>query len=199
MALLDSELARCKFELGFNLISTAQPYIGDVVSIFETIIQQYLGAGAVTTASTVVAANTGALIPITLTDATGFVAGQRVVVDVDEHQETVTSEKLTGAVLSLYLKKAHSGTYAVTVEGGESIVRECLQNIRDVKAKMATTFGEGPLKKVDEIEFYQAVKTSLFGMLGDQLTFWRDELASALGLQNMWRRRQSAGSVMSLY
>jgi len=102
--------------------------------------------------------------------------------------------------VTLYLKLAHSGTYPVTVEGGESIVREYLARIRDVKAQMAQTFGEGSLKKVDEIEFYQTMKgATLFGNLGAQLSWWRDELASVLGIRSGWAQKRSGGQRMAVY
>lgn len=200
MALLDSELDRIRFETGWNLLNVgAEPYIG-VAAIFSQVIQPNLRAGAVTTSATpVVAAAAPASITLTLASGTGFLTGQRIVVDVDDAQEVVTAQLVVGAALTVTLSKAHSGTYPLTVEGGESIVRECLQNIRAVKGKMATTFGEGTIKKVDEIEFYQNSKGSLFGMLGDQLMFWRDELCSALGIRNSWRAKQRSGSSIAMY
>ncbi len=56
MALLDSEIARIKAELGYNLLTTgAVPYIG-VTQVFEQVIQQNVLAGAKTTSATVVTA-----------------------------------------------------------------------------------------------------------------------------------------------
>lgn len=200
MAILDSELDRIRFETGWNLLNIgAEPYIG-VAAIFSQVIQPNLRAGATTTSATAVsAADSPRPLTITLALGTGFLSGQRVVIDVDDRQEVVTAELVSGVSLTASLAKAHSGTYPVTVEGGESIVRECLQNIRAVKAKMATTFGEGPIKKVDELEFYQGFKGSLFGALGDQLMFWRDELCSAVGIRNSWKSKQRAGSSMAMY
>lgn len=200
MALLDSELDRIRHETGWNLLNVgAEPYIG-VAAIFSQVIQPNLRSGAVTSsATTVTAATTPTPVTLTLTSGTNFTTGDRVVIDVDDRQEVVTAQLVSGASLTVLLTKAHTGTYPVTVEGGETIVRECLSNIRAVKAKMATTFGEGTIRKVDELEFYQHGRAGMFGALGDQLMFWRDELCSAVGIGNQWRKRRAAGSSLALY
>lgn len=201
MALLQSELDRIKAETGWNLLDVgALPYIG-VTSLFEQIIGPNLRAGAVTSSSTGVTASPGgaALVALTLASAAGFSAGARVVVDVDDRQETVTLESISGLAASMLLSNAHSGTYPVTVEGGESIVREYLANIRNVKTQMAQAFGAGSLKAVDEVQFYDTKGRTLFGVLGEQLAFWRDELASALGIASMWRRNGGGSTRLSVY
>lgn len=196
MALLDSEIARIKYELNFNLLSVgAEPYIG-VAAIFSQVIQPFLGGGATTTSSTVVvAASTPTPVTITLASGTGFTAGARVVIDVDDRQDVVTAQSVTGASLVVALSNAHTGTYPVTVEGGESIIREILTAIRNVKNQMGSlassssiSAGTGGLKRVDDVEFHplsssaSSSSTTAFGELGAQLVFWRNELASALGL-----------------
>ena len=72
-------------------------------------------------------------------------------------------------------------------------------NIRNVKAKMAQAFGAGSLKAVDEVQFYDTKGQTLFGVLGEQLKFWRDELASVLGIASMWRRNSGGGSRLAVY
>ena len=62
---------------------------------------------------------------------------------------------------------------------------------------MATALGEGAVKRVDEVEFYDS-GSSLFGGLGANLQFWRDQLASALGLPNLWRSKNCV-SAMAVY
>src|SRR5690554_1396495 len=69
----------------------------------------------------------------------------------------------------------------ITTEG-EAIVREILDSIASTKEEMSLTYGEGALKQVDEVHFYQTGGT-LFGNLGGQLAYWREELASALGVE----------------
>lgn len=201
MALLASELDRLRIELGYPVLTQgAEPYVG-ITSLFTQVIQPYLSGGAITTSSTSVAVNSpAALSSITLASPTGFAAGARVVIDVDSRQETVTVESLSGSVITALTSLAHSGVYSLTVEGGESIIREYLRYIRDVKAQMALAFGQGALKAVDEIQWYdiKGAKT-LFGNLGDQLMYWRDELAAALGIRSMWAYRQGGSSRMSVY
>lgn len=198
MALLDSEVVRIKAELGFNVLTiNSEPWIGHT-AIFEQVIQPFMTTGAKTTSSTSVTASPFEPAPVTLglASPTGFTDGARIVVDVDGRQETATAQAVLGFDVTLMLSKAHSGTYPVTVEGGESIVREILGYIRDAKQKMAESYGTGALKSVDEISFYQAGQQTYFGLLGDQLKYWRAELASALGLRS---RSRSAGSIISVY
>lgn len=201
MALLDSELARIKAELGYNVLTTgAVPYIG-VSQVFEQVIKQNVLSGASTTSSTAVtAASTATVVSLTLASGTGFSTGDRVVVDVDDFQEIATARSVSGVALSVALKKAHTGTYTVTVEGGETIVRENLARIRETKDKLASQFGSGALKKVDEVEFYQvAGNVSAFGVLGQNLMWWREQLAACLGLTPMWQVRASGAQQMSVY
>ncbi len=106
---------------------------------------------------------------------------------------------VSGNTISVYLTKAHTGSYPVVVEAGESIVRDLLGKIRAVKDEMASTLGEGSLKQVDEIQFYAVKSKSLFGILGDQLMYWRDELAAALGIPSMWRLRAAGAQSLSVY
>lgn len=201
MALSTAELTRIKFELGYNVLSLgAEPFIG-VAMIFEQIVAVYMTAGAATTSATAVtAAGSPTPVAITLTSATGFAAGARVWVDVDERMESPTVQSISGAAITIALEKEHSGTYPVSVDGGEAMVREMLARISDVKTELGSTFGEGALKKVDEVEFYQpSGNKTIFGVLGDQLMFWRDELASLLGVANMWRYKRAAGSQAVMY
>lgn len=200
MALSTSELQRIKAELGWNVLSTgAEPFIG-VAMVFEQVIAVYMTAGAATTSATAVtAASTPTPVALTLASATGFADGARVWIDVDDRQESATVQHLAGSAMTVLLSKVHSGTYPVYVDGGEGIVRELLGRIKAVKDELGGTFGEGSLKKVDEVEFYQTGMTQ-FGSTGKALMFWRDELASVLGdvSLNRWRRRSGGGS-MSVY
>lgn len=200
MALLTSEISRIKAELGFPVLSSsAEPFIG-IVAMFEQVIQVYALAGASTTSSTAVtAATVPTAVAITLASATDVTVGDVLVVDVDSLQERATIQDLTGAVATVLLKKAHSGTYPVTVEGGESIIRETLQRIADVKEKLASNYGAGALKQVDEVSFYAANGETYFGTLGKNLAFWRNELAGILGVPNMWDSKQGASTQLAVY
>jgi hypothetical protein len=196
---MQSELERCKAELGFNLISVGQPYIGST-ALFEQVIQPYLSAGASTTSATAVtAASSPTPVTLTLTSGTGFSTGDRVVIDVDSRQETVTARLVSGVSLTADLQLAHTGTYQVTVEGGESIVRECLTRIRLVRDKMLTAFGAGALKRVDEVEFWGTGSLSFYGQLGQDLMAEREYLASVLGIQSRWSQRRAGAQRLSVY
>lgn len=199
MALLDSEVIRIKAELGYHVLtSEATAYMG-YEALFDTVVQPFMSAGATTTSATSIsAADPAEVVGVTLADATGFELGARVVVDVDSFQEQATIRAISGASIALILSLAHSGTYPVTVEGGETIVREILGHIRATKQKLGEVEGEGSLKKVDEIEFYQS-GGSTFGNLGIQLSFWREELAAAIGIQSLWSKNRAAAQTLSVY
>lgn len=200
MALLNSEIARIKGELGYNLLTVgAEPFV-NVVALFEQVIQPYLGEGATTTSSTAVVSSAAPEpVAITLDDATGFAQFDRVAVDVYPRQEIATIQSVSGSDIYVMLYNEHTGTYPVTVEGGESMVREALSKISEVKREMSDSYGAGSLKKVDEIEFHSTGNMTYFGTLGDSLTFWRNELASYLGVQNMFEYRRSASSRRAIY
>jgi hypothetical protein len=128
MALTDSEVARCKAELGYSVLSNgASPWI-DIVAIFEQVIQPYL----------------------------------------DGEEET-------------------------------TIVQEILANIVTVKTKMVASYGEGALKACDELEWHPTGNSTTFGNLGLELSFWREQLAAALGIQSMWGRRREGAQRCAVY
>lgn len=199
MALSNAEVFRIKQEMGFNLLENgAEPYIG-ITAIFNQVIQVYLNSGASTTSATAVTAREAPTpVNLTLADATGIAVFDRVSVDVDDLQESATVRSVTGSVVSVILQKAHTGTYPVSVDSGESIVREILQRIRENKAEMAQTFGTGSLKQVDEVSFYETGGTA-FGNVGQQLMFWRDELAAALGTPSLWTQRKMGAQRLAAY
>lgn len=200
MALLDSEIARCKYELGYNVLTiSAEPYIG-VARVFELVIQPNLLAGAITTSSTAVTAvAAGALanpVTLTLASVTGFSVGDRVTVDVDDRQESAMIQAIAGSTITLLLTKTHSGTYTLTVERGESIVREILARLRSIADKLGTAaLQQAGIAKVDEIEFFSGMQGVRYEMQKLQ-TYWRNELASALGVRNL---RSSIGGEIAVY
>lgn len=182
MALLDGELDRIKYELGFNALNVgAEPYVG-VAAIFSQVIQPYLRSGATTTSVTsVVAATSATPVSLTLASATGFAAFARVVVDVDDLQEVATVRSISGSAITVPLLKAHSGTYPVTVEGGESIVRGLLTRLRNIDQSISDASSSAGIKRVDEIEFFgDTVASSAFSVLTGQQKYWRSELCRVL-------------------
>ena len=179
MALLDSEINRIRYELGSpNLSVLAEPYIG-IAAVYTHIVQPYLLAGAKTTSTTAVTAATSpTLVTLTLASATGVEAGATVVVDVDARQERATVESVSGSTIAVLLSLAHSGTYPVTVEGGESIVRDILRKLRIIGDRLESSFGRAGIKKVDEVEFFEG--GAVFTNLMSQREYWRGELARVL-------------------
>lgn len=198
MALLDSEIYRIKAELGFNVLSIgAEPYF-EISALFD-IIQDNLSGGASTTSSTSVASPDGSPVTLTLASATGFTAGARVAIDVDARQEFATIASLSGSSIVVQLSKVHSGTYPVVVDGPEVVVRQLLQDIDKTKTKLGKQYGSGALRQVDEIQFYDAQGKTSFGILGENLMHYREELAAALGIDSMWSTKASAGQTMAVY
>lgn len=202
MALLTSEIQRIKYELGYNVLRVgAEPYIG-VTQMFEQVIQPYTQGGATTTCATAVsAASAPTPVALTLTDATGFTVGDAIVVDVDARQERATIERLSGSAATVLLTLAHAGTYPVTVEGGETIIRELLGNCVRVGKSIAAATSRAGLKRVDEIEFQDAAAGGMSAVtkaLTRELSYWRDELAGALGCANLRAIRRGGGQTIAV-
>ncbi len=209
MALTSSEVRRIKYELGYGLLSVAaEPYVS-YVSLFDQIIQPYLTAGAATRSSTsVTAADEPTPVTLTLVSAADFAVGDRVVIDVDARQESATIQALTGTSMTVLLMGTHSGSYPVEVEGGCSIVRGILRKLQainglgasasfDAISKALATAG---IKKMDEIEFFGGDMTSQtrIGQVKSLQNYWRDELASVLGVVRLNAGGGGGGSV-SMY
>lgn len=213
MALLTSEITRIKAELGYPLLSiNAEPMIG-IHAVFEQVIQPYTLSGASTTSSTTVeAASTPTPVSLVLTAGAGFVPGSVVVVDVDSRQERATIQSSVGSSVTVQLSLPHTGTFPVTVEGGESIIREILLELRKLaqgmngaESAMASLQSRLGLKKMDEIEFFGGGSTLAAQGLDPmsqtlQLReYWRDELARCLGIPRLNSKSASGGSEISVY
>jgi hypothetical protein len=198
MALSDSEIARVKYELGYNLLTiSAEPYIG-VARVFELVIQPNLLAGAITTSTTAVTAVDPGLSPapvnLTLGSASGFTAGDRVVVDVDDRQETPVIQNVSGSTITVLLALDHTGTYQVTVERGESIVREHLRYLRDIAKRLGELMPiQVGVSKADDVDIAVGLDSPVAELKKLQM-YWRDELSSALGVENL-RKSKRSGSV----
>ena len=108
--LFTSEIQRIRYELGYNVVQIANPYI-TTFALFESVIQQYVQGGATTTSSTAVtAATTPTPVALTLASATGVKRRRHLVVDVDDRQERAIISALSAAIATVSLSKAHSGT-----------------------------------------------------------------------------------------
>lgn len=198
MALLTSELQRIKVELGYNALTlSALPYAQDgVTEIFEQVVRPYLQAGELNHSSTaVVASSAPAVVTLTvLTTPTAIAVGDRVVVDQDTSQEAAHVQSVTSSTVSIALVKAHSGTYPITVEGGESIVRQFLNECIAISYRISRASTRAGIKRADEVEFFPATTTQR-GVLDDLIrlqAYWRNELARAIGVANL--RDQGFGS-----
>lgn len=201
MALLDSEIQRIRHELGYTVMGVnAEPYV-EYFGAIDRIVQLYLNAGATTTSTTTVAvADTLTQRTLTLASATGFVAGATVYIDVLPQQERATIQSVSGSTIVVYLQNAHVGSYPVTVDGGEAIIREKLAQLYAIDKQLGSSLQTAGLKRVDEIEFYGgSTKTSQATMINQLRDMRRDELASALGLANMHRVRKGQGQCVSVY
>jgi hypothetical protein len=194
MSLSQSELRRIRYELGYNILNAgAEPYVG-THSVFDQVVQTYMQGGASTTSTTTVTAATSPTpVTLALASATGFTTGDVVIIDVDDRQERATIQSLVGGAMTVLLSKAHLGTFPVTVEGGESMVRELLARLREVDDKIAESRTSAGLKSVGRgaVEWFSSgsVLSSLKKIQMDH----RDELASLLGVPNLWRRRSGGG------
>ncbi len=194
--LLDSEIARIKHELGFPLLDVgAEPYIAHV-ALFEQVIKPYLSGGAATTSSTSVSASAApSPVALTLASVAGVSAGAALIVDVDARQERATVASISGSNVIVQLAKAHSGTYPVVVEGGESIIRSILMRLATIgESTIVDAVETAGLKRVDEIEFHpDGARITSVTKLRD---YWRDELASALGIE---RLNRNVGDSIAVY
>lgn len=206
MALTDAEIQRIRYELGYpNLDTAAEPYIG-IVAVFTQVIQPYtLGGAATTSATPVTAASTPTPQSLVLNDATGITAGSIVLVDVDARQERATVQSISGASITVQLSLAHTGTYPVVVEGGESIIRDILAELRRVSDAIGNLRDRVGLKRADEIEFFGGGQT-LASQGIDPMThtlnlreYWRDELARCLGIPRLNAKNSGGGSEIGVY
>lgn len=188
MALLTSELDQIRYELGWNNLTVgAEPYIG-VAAIFDRVVAPYLRSGLITSSSTEVdAASAPTQVTLTLAaasgtntqgDAVSVSVGDTLVVDVDARQELAIVQAVTGTDVDLLLSLAHTGTYPVTVQGGEAMLRQILRRCRAVSFEIEGAMSNAGLKKVDEIEFFQSRLggSTVFDDLLRQQHYWRVEL-----------------------
>lgn len=206
MALLLSELTRIKIELGYNALGlSALPYaIDGITQLFEQIVQPYLQAGALTYSSTVVAAASAPTpVPLTVTSAMGINVGDRVVVDQDGAQEFAHVAVVTGSAVTVALLNAHIGTYPVSVEGGESTARYYLGQCIAIADRIARSGSRAGVKSIDkgDLEFYASTPSQKgpFDQLVEQQRYWRSELATALGVENLREARHDSGQLLESY
>lgn len=203
MALLDSEVAKIKWHLGYNGLTIAsEPYILHA-AVFDQVIQPYTQAGLLTSSSTEVdAATSPEQVGLVLASATGLSVGDKIVVDVDSRMETATIQSISGSTVYVLLKNAHTGTYPVSEECGETIIRNILSKLDDIIARIQSAASSAGLKRAEDIEWYQANSSGKGGVietLQDLFLFWREELASVLGLPKRGGGGGRGGGSVELY
>jgi len=212
--LLQSELSRVMQELGYSgLTLSALPYAFDgITQIFLQVLQPYIQQGNLTTASTTVMANANpTLTTITVASLssnptsgpTTMVVGDTLIVDQGIYQERSYIQAITGNNIQCLLQNPHTGIYPVTVEGGESIVRDRLRDCVNIQLQISGIAPQLGVKKADEVEFF-ATTSQQTGLRGEYLAlqkYFRDELAVVCGLENLRGRRPSGGggSLMTNY
>lgn len=202
MALLNSEIVRIRYELGFSTLSSgAEPYIG-IAAVFNQVVQVYAGAGAVTTSSTSATASTSpAPVTLTLASAVGFSAFDNIVVDVDARQEVGTVQSVSGSTVTVLLTNAHSGSYPVTVEGSESIIRSILRKLVAIdgpNGAIAQAVSTAGIKKADEVEFFPSGSGSSKSRI-EQVQEYREYLRAELYRAIFGQGGGSLSSRVALY
>ena len=169
--LLQSELSRVMQELGYSgLTLSALPYAFDgITQIFLQVLQPYIQQGNLTTASTTVMANANpTLTTITVASLssnptsgpTTMVVGDTLIVDQGIYQERSYIQAITGNNIQCLLQNPHTGIYPVTVEGGESIVRDRLRDCVNIQLQISGIAPQLGVKKTDEVEFFAIVDCS---------------------------------------
>jgi hypothetical protein len=194
------EMARIKSELDDNVVDYgAQPYI-DVRAVYDVIRDNVVSSSVTPTTSSTSITSAGPTT-ITLASATGYAAGQRIVIDCDDAREVVTIRSLSGAVASIVATKTHSGTYPVEVESGLTIVRGILSDLITLDTQSRAQVGSAlGLKRVDEVEWNTDAGGIITAFVAQRLTL-RRRLASATGLASLYaaNRGRGGGSSFEAY
>jgi hypothetical protein len=134
---------------------------------------------------------------LTLVDPTGFHAWDKVYLDVDEGQEIVTIQSIAASNILVTPTKIHGGmgAYPVIVDGGVAQARNLLRTIDKLTTKIGDSGDTAGIKRVEEIEFFQARNgsSSVFQDVKAQREDARKELAEVLGLVYMRGSRRGSG------
>jgi hypothetical protein len=201
MALRNEEIVRIKYELGYNVTAVGAEFYIAYHSVFDRAIQPYLIDLSTTSATAVTADEDGASVDIVVvanpavtngsdTQTLAFVVGGNVVVGHGPSQETSVIEAISGLTLTMTLFNAHSGTYAVAVQGSEQIIRDCFDRLDQIKTEMLNVAPKvaGLAALTGEVEFFSSGRNnrkggrSKFEELIFQRTIARRDLAGALGV-----------------
>jgi hypothetical protein len=147
--LTDDEMDRLRAELCEHLLDIgAEPYFSNM-RVFA-LVQTYVTSSS-TAATTSSSTATVGPTTITVASATGISQFDRLQIDCDDLRETVTVRSVSGSVLSVICRFAHSGTYPVEKESSLTLVRGVLHDLSRVESEINAVTGVGGLKQVDEV------------------------------------------------
>lgn len=192
--LTDDEIERAKVALETHVLDTgAQPYFS-FPAAFDVIRDHVTSSSVGPTASSTAVTAPGA-VTLTLADATGFAAFQRVVLDVDDARETCTVKAVVGSTIAVNCRYTHAGTYPVQVESALTLVRGLLSDLVTLEQLERGAFADAGVKRVDEVEFFGASEGgSSLVMLARKRGDICRRLASALGVTAMYNRLRAESS-----
>lgn len=196
--LTDDEMARVRRECLDVLLSYgAIPYFR-IRPVYDLIRDTVVSSSVAPTTSATAVTATGPTT-LTLASVSGLASNSRVVLDVDSVREVVTVRAVVGSTISVVCRRLHSGTYPVEVESPLTIVRGLLADLAALDDQEQDATASAGLKRVDEVEWFGGSgERSLAATLSDRRAFLRSELATALGLGEIYRAglaRRGPGSV----
>ena len=181
--LSNGECDRLRYELGLNVVGIgAEPYIGHAQII--SIIQSYLASNAQDVVYTSSGVTTVGSNSVALTSVTGIDTGTVLVFDADEFLERCTVKRVVGLNVYVNCKKLHTVNTPVEIESGLTLVRGKLAELDTIAQRIAEAADSAGLKRVDEVEWKDGVRTVATELASQQLAR-RRELASLVNLNNI--------------
>jgi hypothetical protein len=197
-----------KIELGYNALnlSILTYAIDGVTQMFEQIVAVYLQAGELNFSATpVTQASVPTLVTLTLTNSpTAILQGDRLVIDQDANQEFAHAQVVSVSgptTVAVLLQNPHVGTFPVTVEGGEALARYYLRNCVQIADRIARAASRAGVQQVNDVKLFASTPTqkSTFDELVEEQMYWRNELATAIGVRNLRSDARGAGSMVEMY
>lgn len=197
--LSDDELARVKREALDNVLAVgAEPYIS--IRALYALIQDYVQSSALEPTTSATAVTAAGATTLTLADATGLAAQDKVVLDVDAARETVTVRNVSGNTISVVCRRLHGGTYPVEKESALTLVRGCLSDLAVLQDKINDAVDSAGVKRVDEVEFFGPSEgRSVLDELRRAQHALRLDLARMCGLTQVLAAASGRGSNIEVY
>jgi hypothetical protein len=220
--LTNDEILRIKGACGYNVVGVgAEAYssLEGYVALFDRAIQPYLIDYSTTCSTVVVAAASGATVPITLASnptVTGnnvqslaFATGSNIVVDVGPNQEFTVIQNLSGLVAIVQLFNAHGSlaTYPVEPKGAEYQVRAYLSRLDTINTLLDSRAPvvAGLQEAVGDAKFYGSesggrrgrVRNNFDDLIAQRLTARRD-LCGLLGIPYLPDMRQGDSGLLAI-